>query len=129
MADQRPSPRWPARCCAALLIARSLLVAAAPASAQIACTTDLCNVLTGVCTHIPVNLTCSDGLFCNGSETCSATLGCQAAAPVNCGDSVACTADTCNETLDLCEHTVRDAACSDGAFCNGIAPAFNSRCA
>ena len=40
------------------------------------------------CDHMPSDGLCDDGLYCNGSETCHATLGCQAGANVNCDDGV-----------------------------------------
>jgi subtilisin-like proprotein convertase family protein len=85
----------------------------------VACTTDACDEATDTCTHTANNAACSDGLFCNGSETCNVTLGCQAGTAPNCADAVACTTDSCNETTDTCDHTANNAACSDGLFCNG----------
>ena len=64
---------------------------------------------------------CSDGLFCNGAETCVIATGvCQAGAAPNCDDSVACTTDSCNETTDSCDHAANNAVCSDGLFCTGV---------
>jgi hypothetical protein len=85
----------------------------------IACTTDACNEATDTITHTPNNAACSDGAFCNGAETCSATLGCQAGTPPATSDGIACTTDACNEATDTITHTPNNAACSDGAFCNG----------
>ena len=85
----------------------------------VACTTDSCNEGTDTCDHAANNAACTDGLFCNGAETCSPTLGCQAGSAPNCADSVACTTDSCNEATDTCDHTPNNAACSDGLFCNG----------
>jgi hypothetical protein len=85
----------------------------------VACTFDGCNESNDSCTHTPTNTMCSDGLHCNGVETCHATLGCQSGSPPNCADSVACTTDTCNEATDSCDHTVNDTLCSDGLYCNG----------
>jgi len=85
----------------------------------VACTTDSCNEGTDSCDHTPNNGACSDGLFCNGSETCHVTLGCQAGTAPNCADAVACTTDSCNEGTDSCDHTPNNGACSDGLFCNG----------
>lgn len=85
----------------------------------VACTTDACNEPSGTCSHTPNNGACSDGLFCNGTETCNVTLGCQAGTAPNCADSVACTTDSCNESTDTCDHIANNAACDDGLFCNG----------
>lgn len=64
---------------------------------------------------------CSDGLFCNGEETCKAGR-CVAAAAVVCDDGIVCTEDVCNEITDRCEAAapdrdgdgVGDASCLDG---------------
>ena len=85
----------------------------------IACTADACEEATDQCTHGANHALCSDGLFCNGTETCSPTAGCQSAPPVSCGDGVGCTLDTCNEITDSCDHVPSAALCSDGLFCNG----------
>lgn len=61
----------------------------------VACTTDSCNESTDSCSNVPNNGACNDGLFCNGAETCSATLGCQAG-------SDPCPGQTCNESTDTC---------------------------
>lgn len=82
----------------------------------VACTVEGCQ--SGTCLHVPNNALCSDGLFCNGAETCQATLGCQAGTPP-CADSIACTVDACVESTDTCTYTPNDALCSDGQFCNG----------
>ena len=63
---------------------------------------------------------CDDGVFCNGVETCHATLGCQAGAPVDCNDGIDCTGDACNEATDACDYATVDSACDDGLPCNGI---------
>ena len=85
----------------------------------VACTTDSCNESTDTCDHAPNNGACNDGLFCNGSETCHVTLGCQAGTPPNCNDGVACTDDSCNESTDSCNNVPNNANCDDGLFCNG----------
>lgn len=61
----------------------------------VACTTDACNESTDSCTNTANNAACDDGLFCNGSETCSVTLGCQAG-------TNPCGAEACNESTDTC---------------------------
>ncbi|MBI4169984.1 MAG: hypothetical protein HY510_08615, partial [Acidobacteria bacterium] len=51
------------------------------------------------------NVECSDGLFCNGAETCDLGSGtCVAGTPPNCNDSNPCTLDACDEATDLCTH-------------------------
>jgi hypothetical protein len=50
----------------------------------------------GACLHTPDNPFCSDGVFCNGVETCSTALGCQSAT------SPCDLPGLCNETTDSC---------------------------
>jgi len=85
----------------------------------VGCTDDSCNETTDSCDNIANDANCDDGLFCNGAETCSATLDCQAGTAPNCSDGVGCTDDSCNETTDSCDHVANDANCDDGLFCNG----------
>jgi len=55
-----------------------------------------------ICT---ADVDCDDLQFCNGVETCDLGLNtCLAGTAPNCDDGVACTADTCNETTDVCEN-------------------------
>jgi hypothetical protein len=61
---------------------------------------------------------CADGAFCNGDETCVASL-CQPGEPIVCDDGVTCTEDICNESTDVCDFTADDSVCDDGLFCNG----------
>ncbi len=61
------------------------------------CTADLCEL--GACVHL-------------------ATVGC-CQDDSDCEDAVACTIDLCNQSLNACEFVPSDAACDDGAFCNG----------
>ena len=86
---------------------------------NVSCTVDSCNETTDACDHVPSNALCNNGLYCDGVETCHATLGCQAGAPVNCNDNVSCTVDSCNDTTDACDHVPDDALCDDGLFCDG----------
>jgi hypothetical protein len=85
----------------------------------VSCTIDSCNEGTDSCDHTANNGACDDGLYCNGAETCNVTLGCQAGTAPNCNDGVACTIDSCNEAMDVCENTPDNGACDDGLFCNG----------
>jgi hypothetical protein len=65
-------------------------------------------------------LVCNDGLFCNGFESCDASLGCVGGAPPNPDDAVACTVDTCNENTDAIEHAPDPALCPAGTFCSTV---------
>lgn len=66
------------------------------------------------------DLECDNGLFCDGAEICDLVAGCQPGIPPDCRDTIGCTADACNETLDRCEHAPADLRCNDGLYCNGI---------
>lgn len=61
---------------------------------------------------------CQDGFFCNGAERCVSGQ-CEPGQGPSCDDGVACTVDECSEVLGACAATPSDAACDDGAFCNG----------
>lgn len=89
-----------------------------PCDDGIACTTDSCDEAMDRCAFLPVNSVCNDGLFCNGVEFCDSLLGCLSG-PNPCDDGIACTIDSCNETLDACGHAPNAAVCQDGVFCNG----------
>ncbi|MCH2185028.1 S8 family serine peptidase [Myxococcota bacterium] len=85
----------------------------------VACTTDLCDEVLDLVTHLSVNAACSDGLFCNGSEICDPAQGCLAGPAPTLDDGVACTHDSCDEVADAVVHAPLDSVCDDGAFCNG----------
>jgi subtilisin family serine protease len=87
---------------------------------SVSCTFDSCNEVADRCDHNPNHTTCNDGTFCNGIEFCHPTSGCQPGPPPACDDLILCTTDTCNASTDSCQHAPSDAACDDGAFCNGV---------
>jgi hypothetical protein len=93
--------------------------AGAPPSCSdgIACTLDACSSGANACTHTPMDALCSNGSFCDGVESCSATLGCVAGTPVNCNDGLACSTDTCVEATMACDHTYDSSLCSSGNVC------------
>jgi cysteine-rich repeat protein len=78
------------------------------------CTNDVCNL--GVCTHpLRANGTpCDDGLFCTLADGCVAGV-CVAAQMRSCADTSSCTADTCDELIDMCVHTPAASCCGNGA--------------
>ncbi|GAG52366.1 unnamed protein product, partial [marine sediment metagenome] len=55
---------------------------------------------------------CDNGLYCDGAETCHATLDCQAG-------SDPCPGQYCDEDTDSCYECKYDSECDDGLFCNG----------
>jgi hypothetical protein len=68
------------------------------------CVGGSCNEGSDRCDNCSSNPQCDDGQFCNGAETCVSGT-CQTGTPVNCDDANACTADSCDETNDVCQHT------------------------
>jgi hypothetical protein len=84
----------------------------------VACTTDSCDLGTGVCSNAPDDALCDDAMFCNGMEMCDSVAGCLAGGDP-CDDGVTCTDDTCDEGLDACSNTANDANCGNGLFCDG----------
>lgn len=63
---------------------------------------------------------CDDGSYCNGVEQCLSSGLCSAGLPPAVTDNITCTVDACDEDQDAITHTPSDAACSDGASCNGV---------
>jgi len=84
---------------------------------SVACTDDHCDFTTGTCTHTPLDIRCDDGIWCNGDEKCDVTLGCQKT-PRTCADSVACTADRCDEAGKKCVNTPDDKLCPISHGCD-----------
>jgi hypothetical protein len=85
----------------------------------VSCTVDSCDEVADVVVHATDDAACADGFFCNGSEICDETLGCQAGAPPVIDDGVVCTIDSCDEGFDVVIHAPSSALCGDGLFCNG----------
>ena len=84
-----------------------------------ACTADSCNEGSDSCNNLTNDALCDNGVFCDGSETCSAVSGCQAGTPVNCDDGVDCTVDSCDVVNDECDNVTNDGLCDNGVFCDG----------
>jgi hypothetical protein len=82
------------------------------------CTVDSCDAQRDGCVGAPDDSACSDGLGCNGAEACDVALGCQAGAPVDCDDGVACTTDTCLEMDGSCQNVPDHASCGEGMWCD-----------
>ncbi|MEM8964739.1 MAG: hypothetical protein AAGD38_24860, partial [Acidobacteriota bacterium] len=89
-----------------LMLVVGIMLSTAPGQAQtcstheqcddgIACTDDRCGVL-GTCQNVPIDSICDDGSWCNGTETCSATTGCQAA------ENTPCLGEACSDETRLC---------------------------
>jgi hypothetical protein len=61
---------------------------------------------------------CDDGAYCNGTETCVASL-CVSGTPPVLDDGVACTSDACDEVNNFVVNVPNNALCDDQQFCNG----------
>jgi alpha-tubulin suppressor-like RCC1 family protein len=61
---------------------------------------------------------CTDGVFCNGEETCTGGR-CESASTGACDDGIACTVDLCDEDGKRCRSDANDGLCSNGRFCDG----------
>jgi len=83
----------------------------------LACTIDGCSDELGSLTHIPNDALCNNGLFCDGSETCRAGIGCVAGVPPGVDDGIGCTIDSCDEQGDQILNVPDDGACDDGSAC------------
>ena len=81
------------------------------------CGVDRCATATSCEIH-PVSdgTGCDDGLFCDGHEQCIGGA-CHAGTPPACSDGVACTIDSCNETLARCLHQAQPDCCGLDADC------------
>ncbi len=86
---------------------------------SVSCTVDACDEANNVCVHAASDELCDDDAFCNGTETCHPTNGCNAGTPP-CGDAIACTIDTCDENQDACIYTPDDNLCQNGQYCDGV---------
>ena len=65
------------------------------------------------------DLDCSDGLYCNGKESCDPNKGCQPGNSPDTDDGIECTVDACDEDLDAVTHTPNNAVCDNGQYCDG----------
>lgn len=83
-----------------------------------ACTDDVCDAATGVCSNPPRN--CDDGDACT-ADACDPLSGCVTTA-LDCDDNDRCTDDAC-DPLSGCVHTHNEVPCNDGFDCTG-----NDRC-
>jgi cysteine-rich repeat protein len=78
------------------------------------CTDDVCGP-QGICLHTENTAPCSDGLFCNGTDTCSGG-SCVVHAGNPCAGGPEC-ADSCNERSDNCFDVAGTPCTDDGSVC------------
>ena len=86
----------------------------------IGCTVDICDPQGG-CIHNPDDSVCDDGLYCNGNEYCSANIGCENSAPIDCDDQENCTSDVCDEEADICTNIIDESILDCTGICEGDA--------
>jgi hypothetical protein len=85
------------------------------------CTVDSCSEVMDTCVHdAPAanGNTCDDGLYCTNPDSCSG--GTCGGGARNCSDANACTADSCDETANVCVNNptpLNGTACNDGLYC------------
>ncbi len=84
------------------------------------CTVDSCDDGSDTVIHTPDNSYCSNGLWCDGQETCDAVNGCTAGTAPDCSDQYSCTDDYCNESGDKCQHSKNDNNCAAGESCEPV---------
>ena len=112
------------------------------------CTNDAC--VGNVCQYTNNSSPCSDGLYCNGTDTCragtcsqhtgnpcpgtecntcqEATDSCFDPSGTACtDDGNVCTDDTC-DGAGACVHPANTAPCDDGLFCNGADTCSGGAC-
>ena len=63
------------------------------------CTTDICDEDQDLVVHAPDDAACSNDLFCDGAEVCSATEDCQPGEAPALDDAVDCTVDGCDPLI------------------------------
>jgi cysteine-rich repeat protein len=90
-----------------------------PLDDGVACTDDSCVEGTGV-VNAPNDGNCTNGLVCDGVETCDAINDCQAGMPLVVDDGVACTNDSCVEP-GLVMNDPDDLQCDDSDACTADA--------
>ncbi len=91
-----------------------------------ACRNDRCTTKTSCdFTNRLDGSSCDDALYCNGPEICVAGA-CDTSPVRNCADSIACTVDACDETVDQCTHNGPPGCC---AACDTTDPCLASACA
>ena len=70
---------------------------------------------------MPNDAVCDNGLFCDGDETCSASVGCLAGADP-------CSGQECDEGNDTCGACVNAGQCDDGLVCTGVETCVDNAC-
>lgn len=76
-----------------------------------------CNPAVSQVAYSPVadGALCDDGAFCTAADSCSA--GTCGGTALDCGDGLACTADSCDEIADSCVNALRADSCLIAGAC------------
>lgn len=69
-----------------------------------------------ICRIQTTTVDCSDGLWCNGLETCE-NLVCTAGTSLDCSDTYDCTDDYCDDNNDVCINEPNDNNCAQEEIC------------
>ena len=82
------------------------------------CNVGVCDDGLDACVHQAAfeGVACDDGQFCSVGEVCVNGI-CNNSTPLDCGDAIDCTIDSCDETDDICVHTTQDTLCDDSVGC------------
>jgi len=83
------------------------------------CTDDVCSGSSATCTHPSNTLSCNDGVFCNGADTCGGgACSVHAGNPCSGPDGDGNCAESCDETADACTAADQNGStCDDGLAC------------
>ena len=90
-----------------------------------------CNEAADNCTaDDPNGSACTDGVFCNGADTCNAgSCNVHAGDPCPGPDGDGNCSESCNEAADNCTaHDPLGSSCTDGLFCTGLDFCANGSC-
>ena len=86
------------------------------------CTDDSCDA-TLDCLNVANSDPCDDGLYCNGTDTCSATV-CSLHTGDPCDDANVCSDDTCTEATELCTNVCNASSAVDVCCEDAVCDAF-----
>ena len=88
----------------------------------VVCTTDTCDIKTGVCTYSNNTAACEDGSPCTQNDACSGG-SCVSGSAKSCDDGNACTTDSCDSATGGCIFNANTAPCDSGDKCT-----FGDKC-
>jgi len=94
------------------------------------CTTDSCVSVGDGCSNTNNTIACNDGIYCNGTDTCSGGSCSQHSGdPCPGADGDGDCSETCNDVADDCSAAdPNGSSCDDGAYCNGTDTCSGGSC-